>query len=121
MSRAEPLITPEELQCLLGGGPVRCAPKASRLGLHLSVLQFGVALWLAKAVLLYAVLMSPEAAQLVDGSRYLWMRGCLESLCLGVFWVAAVHPLGRTWAGASLLVAGTTCLLDAMTLLALTG
>jgi hypothetical protein len=54
----------------------------------------------------------------VDSSAYLWMRSSLELVCLAVFWAASLHPRGRTAANASLLVAGTTCLLDAMTLLA---
>lgn len=121
MSRAEPLITPEELQCLLGGAPARSNSKASALGQATPLLQFGSALWLAKGVFLYAVLTNPEAAQLVDSSRYLWMRGCLELACLAAFAVGAVHPRGRSLASASLLVASTTWLLDAMTLLAFAG
>jgi hypothetical protein len=46
------------------------------------------------------------------------MRGGLELVCLAAFWGASLHPRGRTAAGASLLVASTTLLLDAMTLLA---
>jgi hypothetical protein len=48
------------------------------------------------------------------------MRGCLELVCLAAFWGASLHPRGRTMACASLLVASTTLLLDAMTLLAFT-
>ena len=84
-------------------------------------MHFGAALWLVKGVFLYAVLMSPEAAKLVDSSRYLWMRGCLELVCLVVFWGASFHSRGRTAANASLVVAATTLLLDAMTLLAFAG
>ena len=119
MPRTEPLITAEELQCLLGGAPVHsnvraCSPLAQMPSLH-----FGAALWLVKGVFLYAVLMSPDAANLVGSTRYLWMRGCLELVCLAVFWGASLHPRGRTMACASLLVASTTLLLDAMTELAL--
>jgi hypothetical protein len=118
MPRAEPLITPEELQCLLGGAPVRsnvraCSPLAQMPSLH-----FGAALWLVKGIFLYAVLMSPEAASLVGSSRYFWLRGSLELLCLTAFWGAALHPRGRTVACASMLVASTTLLMDAITLLA---
>jgi hypothetical protein len=120
MPRAEPLITPEELQCLLGGAPERSnVPRLSLLA-QLPTVHFGAALWLVKGVFLYAVLMSPGAALLVDSSAYLWMRGSLELACLAVFWGASLHPRGRMAANASLLVAGTTCLLDAMTLLAFT-
>jgi hypothetical protein len=118
MPRAEPLITPEELQCLLGGAPVRSNVPARSLLAQLTSLHFGAALWLVKGVFLYAVLMSPDNANLVGSSPYLWMRSCLELVCLVVFWGASLHPRGRMAANASLLVAGTTCLLDAMTLLA---
>jgi hypothetical protein len=64
--------------------------------------------------------MSPDAAKLVDSSRYLWMRSSLELACLALFWGASLHPRGQTLAWASLLVASTTMLLDAMTLLAFT-
>jgi hypothetical protein len=121
MPRTEPLITPEELQCLLGGASVRSnVPTRTLLGRQPSE-HFGAALWLVKGVFLYAVLMSPGAAQLVGSNTYLWMRGSLELVCLAIFWGATLHPLGRTVANASLLVAGTTLLLDAMTLLAFTG
>ena len=121
MPRAEPLITPEELQCLLGGAPVRSHVSARNLLTHLPSLHLGAALWLVKGVFLIAVLMSPETAKLVDSSRYLWMRGSLELVCLTVFWGASLHSRGRTTACASMLVASTTLLLDAMTLLAFTG
>jgi hypothetical protein len=118
MSRTEPLITPEELQSLLGGASVRSNVPARSPLAQLPSLHFGAALWLVKGVFLYAVLMSPGAAPLVDSSVYLWMRSSLELVCLAVFWGASLHPRGRTAVNASLLVAGTTCLLDAMTLLA---
>jgi hypothetical protein len=120
MRRAEPLITPEELQCLLGGAPVRSNVPSRSLLAQLPSLHFGAALWLVKGVFLYAVLMSPDAANLVGSTLYLWMRGCLELVCLAAFWGASLHPRGRTMACASLLVASTTLLLDAMTLLAFT-
>ena len=121
MSRVQPLITPEELQCLLGGASVRQnVPSPSPLA-QLPSLHWGAALWLVKGIFLYAVLMSPEAANLVGSSRYLWMRGSLELVCLAAFWGAFLHPRGRLVANSSLLVAGTTLLLDAMTLLAFPG
>jgi len=64
--------------------------------------------------------MSPEAASLVGSSRYLWMRGSLELVCLAVFWGASLHPRGRQLVSASLLIASTSLLMDAMTLLAVT-
>lgn len=124
MPRTEPLITPEELQCLLGSSPARAnkphKPPA-RFGLNTTSLHFGAALWLVKGVFLYAVLMRPEAAPLASSSPYLWMRGSLELVCLLAFWGAAVHPRGRNLAMASLLVASTSLLMDAMMLLAFSG
>jgi hypothetical protein len=119
MPRTEPLITPEELQSLLGGASVRVNVPTRHLLAQMPSLHFGAALWLVKGVFLYAVLMSPDAANLLGSSRYLWMRGFLELVCLAVFWGASLHPRGPTVARASLLVASTTLLLDAMTLLAL--
>jgi hypothetical protein len=121
MSRAQPLITPEELQCLLGGAPVRSNEPTRSLRAQLPAPHWGIALWLVKGILLYAVLMSPEAANLLGSGRYQWMRGSLELVCLAAFWGACLHPRGRLVASASLLVAGTTLLLDAMTLLTFTG
>jgi hypothetical protein len=120
MPRAEPLITPEELQCLLGGAPERSDTSWRSQLAQLTSVHFGAALWLVKGVFLYAVLMSPGAALLVDSSAYLWMRGSLELVCLAALWGACLHQRGQTLAWASLLVASTTLLLDAMTLLAFT-
>ena len=119
MARTEPLITPEELQCLLGNTPVRAALSGASLWQHL--VHIGAALWLVKCVFLYMVLISPEAASLVGSSRYFWLRGSLELTCLFAFWGAAIHPRGRKMASASMLVASTTWLMDAMTLLAFAG
>lgn len=125
MSRAEPLITPEELQCLLGSAPASASAPAREWAGMASFWQHlvhaGAALWLVKGLVLYAVLMSPEAASMVGSSLYIGLRGGLELLCLSAFWGAALHPRGRLVAGASMLVASTTLLLDAMILLAVTG
>lgn len=124
MPRAEPLITPEELQCLLRGPPAR-ANKPHKptyhFGLHTASLHFGAALWLVKGLFIYVVLMSSEATPMLDSGPYLWMRGSLELVCLLAFWAAVVHPQGRNFAMASLLVASTTLLMDVMTLLAFSG
>jgi hypothetical protein len=121
MSRAQPLITPEELHCLLASPPARTGKSGHNTVLHPQSVHVGAALWLLKGVLFYAVLMSAETALLVDSSRYLVLRGGLELACLIAFWGAALHPRGRTAAAASLLVASTTLLMDAMTLLAFAG
>jgi hypothetical protein len=96
MSRTEPLITPEELHCLLGGTPVRSNMSLRSKLSQLHALHFGAALWLVKGVFLYAVLMSPDAANWVGSSRYLWMRGSMELVCLAVFWGAPyTHAAAR--------------------------
>jgi hypothetical protein len=119
MRRAEPLITPEELQCLLGGAPERSNVPSRSLLAQLPTVHFGAAVWLVKGIFLYAVLTSTDGVNLLGSARYLWMRGSLELVCLAAFWGASLHPRGQTLAWASLLVASTTMLLDAMTLLAL--
>jgi len=120
MRRSQPLITPEELQCLLGAAPATAnapadaAPQPRHNG---HTMHWGAALWLLKGLLLYWSLVSPEASSLASASRYLWMRGSLELVCLLVFWGAAAHPRGRKLAHGAMLVASTTCLMDLMTLL----
>ena len=137
MPRAEPLVTPEELKCLLGGAPARSTKPLPSGRQSVQNRHGAVALWLVKALFLYAVLTNPDAAHMASSSRYLWMRGSLELLCLAVFWGATLHarggvighgmghPNGRkfssTLARGSLLVACTTLVMDAMTLLALAG
>ncbi len=117
MSRAEPLITPEELQCLLGGAS---APKPTTSWVQsLQPLHFGALLWLVKGVCLYLVFLSPDNAGLASAGRYFWMRGALEMLCLTVFWGAAMHPRGQSVARGTMLVASTTLIMDMLTLLAL--
>jgi hypothetical protein len=133
MPRAEPLVTPEELQCLLGGAPARSTKPVPSGWQSVPNRHAAAALWLVKALFLYAVITSPEAAHMASSSRYLWMRGSLELLCLAVFWGATLqtrdgtfsstfgHTLGHTLTRGSLLVACTTWVMDAMTLLAFAG
>lgn len=121
MYRAEPLISPEELQCLLGAAPARSQARGASLWDKLQNVHFGAALWLVKGIFLYAVLMNAEVASVMTNSRYLWMRGTMELVCLTAFWLACLHPRGRTVGYGSMLVASTTMLMDAMTLLALPG
>ena len=132
MYRAEPLITAEELQCLLGDRPAREYLSRNRLLPQvkkpqspsiLQTLQFGAVLWLLKGGLIYTLLISPDAATLASASRYLWMRGGLELLCLLVFTATCLRPQTktRTLTHGSLLVASTTLLMDAMSLLAVPG
>ncbi len=141
MPRAEPLVTPEELQCLLGCASARSATPQPSGWQSVPGRHAAVALWLVKALFLYAVITSPEAAHMASSSRYLWMRGSLELLCLAVFWGATLqtrgdvvghgvghavghpfgHKFGHTLARGSMLVACTTLLMDAMTLLAFAG
>ncbi len=119
MPRAEPLITPEELQCLLGGASAPAPQPASFWGQPLQPLHFGALLWLVKGVCLYLVFLSPDTAGLTSAGRYFWMRGALEMLCMTVFWGAALHPRGQSVARGTMLVASTTLIMDVLTLLAL--
>jgi len=121
MPRTQPLVTPEELQCLLGSAQEPAHGAGWGAGLWQHVLHVGAALWLVKGIFLYGVLMSTETASLMGSSRYFWLRGSLELVCLSAFWGAALHPRGRSVAFASMLVASTTLLMDAMTLLAFAG
>ena len=121
MPRTDPLITPEELQCLLGGSSARQNKPCSGLWHAMQSVHWGALLWLVKGGFLYAVLLSPAASNLLGSGRYLWMRGSLELLCLAAYWGAALHPRGRKVTQGSMLVASTTLLMDAMSLLAFSG
>ena len=121
MSGAKPLITPEELQCLLGGASAQHSKPPSGLWQAMQSVHWGALLWLVKGGFFYAVLMSPEAVNLLGSGRYLWMRGGLELLCLAAFWGAALHPRGHKVSQGSMLVASTTLLMDAMSLMASPG
>ncbi len=115
--RTKPLITQDELHCLLGAAPVQAKPPTGIWGRKLNLLHFGVALWLVKGIFLYVVLMSPQATHLLNSGLYLGMRGTLELACWMVFVVSAMHPNGRSLANASMLVASTSLVMDAMTVL----
>jgi len=117
MYYTKPLITAEEMRCLLAIKPSLSGADDHRLW-H-SLPHWGAALWLVKGIFLYALLMSPAAAAWITSSSYLWLRGGLEIAFLAVFWMAALHPRGRTVACASMLVASTTLLMDALTWVAL--
>lgn len=117
MSHTNPLITAEEMRCLLATQPKLSGAAEQRLW-H-SLPHWGAALWLVKGVFLYALLMSPAAASWITSNSYLWLRGALEFVFLAVFWMAALHPRGRTVACASMLVASTTLIMDALTWVAM--
>jgi hypothetical protein len=117
MSRTNPLITPEEMRCLLAITPAVSGAEDHRPGHHLP--HWGAALWLVKGIFLYAMLMSPIAANWVTSSSYLWLRGGIEFVFLTAFWMATLHPRGRTMACASMLVASTTLLMDVLTWIAM--
>lgn len=119
MGPTKPLITPEEMQSLLGDTPSGMRP--ARFSFQWQPLHWGVALWSLKGLCLFVVLMSPEATQLVVNHRYLWLRGSLELLCLAVFEAAVFHPKGRNVAHGAMLVASTTLLMDVMVILSFTG
>jgi hypothetical protein len=119
MLRTKPLITSEELHCLLGGARAQTAQHFADSRRGMTVMHFGALLWVVKGIFLYAMLQSPDVATLIGSSRYLWMRGLLELLCLSVFLGAAMHRKGRMVAYASLLVASTSGVMDAMAVLTL--
>jgi len=114
MPRANPLITPEELQCLLGGGAT-----ASGTPSRLSALQVGLLLWGIKGLVLYGVFLSPEVPAMAHTGHYLWLRGVLEMLCLAVFGWATQRPHQASVAHSAVLVACTTLVMDVLSLLAL--
>lgn len=117
MSRTNPLITTEEMRCLLAINPNLSGADEQRLW-H-SLPHLGAALWLVKGIFLYTLLMNPAAASWITSSSYLWLRCGLEFVFLAVFWMAALHPRGRTVACASMLVASTTLLMDGLTWVAM--
>lgn len=119
MARAEPLITPEELECLLGGVTAPPSPPTSSWLQSIQPLHFGALLWLVKGVCLYLVFLGPHNTAVAHAGRYFFMRGALEMLCLSVFWWAALHPKGRVVARGAMLVASTTLIMDMLNLLAL--
>lgn len=118
MHRANPLITPEELQCLLGNAAADQRMPSTGPWRQWSALHVGAALWLVKGLFFYAALLSPDAAALFDSGRYLGMRAALEGVCLLAFWGGALHPKGRQVTRGAMLVASTTLVMDAMIALA---
>jgi hypothetical protein len=111
MSSTKPLITPEEMRCLLAVSSTASDTGGPKIWHHLP--HWGATLWLVKGIFLYVLLMGPGAANgAIVSTSYLWLRGGIEGVVLAVFWVAAWHPRGRTLACASLLVACTTLLMD---------
>jgi len=105
---SQPLVTAEELSCLLSPSPAAVAQ--SRL------VNLGAAIFLVKVLVAYTVwqAFSPE----VWPWRYLLPRGTLEVACAAVFWSTVHHRRQRNATCAALWVVSTTLLLDLMSLLA---
>lgn len=116
MPRTNPLITTEELQCLLGGGASGAAPDTPS---RLSVLQLGLLLWGVKSLVFYGVFLSPEVPAMAHTAHYLWLRGALEMLCLAVFGWATQRPRHASVARGAVLIACTTLVMDVLSLVAL--
>ena len=115
---SHPIVTAEELSCLLSTSavePQQATPSLARSETLLA--NAGAALWLAKGLLLYVALQlfSLDALPL----RYLWLRGALEVLCAGVFWQTLRQHKHRPVTLGALAVGTTTLLMDLMLLLAL--
>ena len=115
---SHPIVTAEELSCLLSAPATEPQQPDARLARSETLLaNAGAALWLAKGLLLYVALQlfSMDALPL----RYLWLRGALEVLCAGVFWQTLRQHKHRPITLGALAVGGTTLLMDLMLLLAL--
>jgi hypothetical protein len=115
--RTQPLITPEELQCLLGAAPDQARHSRALRPRQWTLLHFGAALWLVKGIFLYAVLIGQPSTHLLGSGLYVGMRGTFELACLAVFVACAMRPNGRSLAHASMLVGSTSLIMDAMTVL----
>lgn len=104
----QPLVTAEELSCLLSPSPVAAAQ--SRL------VNLGAAIFLVKVLLAFTVwqAFSPD----VWPWRYLLPRSALEVACAAVFWHTLQQRRQRTATCTALWVASTTLLLDLLSLLA---
>ncbi len=116
---SQPLVSAEELACLLqAGSPTAAArpkrPPASEAWLA----QLGAGLWLLKGLLIAGFALSASGLHGVS-SPYLWTRLVLEALCCAVFWGTLRQPARQRWAWGAALVGATTMLMDALMLLAL--
>ncbi len=115
---SQPLVSAEELACLLQAGGTTAAARPNRPPASEAwLVQLGAGLWLLKGLLAYFALRAPGLHG-VSGP-YLWTRLALEALCCAVFWGALRQPARQRWAWGAALVGATTLLMDALMLLAL--
>jgi hypothetical protein len=115
---SHPIVTAEELACLLSAPAVEPAQAVVIQDKNDNALaNAGAALWLVKGLLVYMALQmfSLDALPL----RYLWVRGALEVLCAGVFWHTLRQRSRRPVTLGALVVGSTTLLMDLLIVLAL--
>ena len=105
---SQPLVTPEELSCLLSPSPA--AAVQTRLA------NLGMAIFLVKVLVAFTVWQA--FSHEILPWRYLLLRGALELACAAVFWNTLQQRGQRTATCGALLVASTTLLLDLLSLLA---
>ncbi len=115
---SQPLVSAEELACLLQAGRPAAPVRPSRAPASKAWLaHLGAGLWLFKGLLACIALRAPGLHGLPG--PYVWTRLALEALCCMVFWGALRQPARRHWAWGAALVGATTLLMDALMLLAL--
>jgi hypothetical protein len=114
---SQPIVTAEELACLLA--PVAnaraAAPSEDKTSARL--LHMGAALWLLKALLGYSALQVLAADTLP--LSYLLSRGLLEAACALAFWGTLRQSQRRHISLGALQVSATTAVMDLLTLMAL--
>ena len=115
---SQPLVTAEELACLLAASPAAARSVPTSIDRTEALLSHGGAgLWLVKGVLLYVALQMLGLHTLP--THYLWARCALEVLCCAVFWSTLRQPARRTVTLGALLVGVTTLFMDILLVLAL--
>ncbi len=113
-----PLVSAEELACLLAAPPGATAAKPAPADTAEALLGHGgAALWLTKGALLYLALQTLGLHTLP--APYLWARCAIEVLCCAVFWSTLRQPARRTLTLGALVVGATTLFMDVLLVLAL--
>lgn len=113
---SHPIVTAEELACLLAG-PSTVERHTTVDKTEALLAQGGVGLWLVKGLFLYMALQMLGLQTLPI--HYLWARCALEVLCCAVFWSTLRQPERRAITLGALLVGTTTLLMDMLMLFAL--
>lgn len=115
---SHPIVTAEELACLLAAPVAAQQPAAQQLDTAESRLaNAGAALWLVKGLMVYLALQVFGAVALP--LAYLVARGVLEGLCAVAFWSTLRQQARRGITLGALLVGVTTLIMDLLLLLAL--